>query len=383
MEEQRIEEQQEEQELEEGQYSFNNLYIYITDRCNERCRHCWITPKYLEGRLEPNIPIEAFIGFIERARPLELSYVKLTGGEPLLREDIGDLLLYLAENELSIGIETNGTLITEEKAILLKKLDVHISISLDAADPQVHDHLRGVSGAHEGALRGIRLLKEQGIRSLHTIMALYRDNLDQLEPTLTLNQELGIESVKINPITEMGRGTKMGERGLLFTPRELLHLKRELIPELEERYDISINLDLPCGGYESLWHMRQKRRIGRCAFLNLLSVLANGDITFCGWGYSNPDWIMGNILDPDLDLTDLWENHSLLQEARSKIPEELEGVCASCIMKKGCLGKCRAYALAKYGSITSSDPKCQELYDAGLFPAARLVDTYRSAAAAG
>lgn len=381
MEEQRIEKQQEGQEVEEGRYSLNNLYIYITDRCNERCRHCWITPKYLEGRLEPDIPIDRFIAFIEQARPLDFSYVKLTGGEPLLREDIGDLLLYLAENELSIGMETNGTLITEEKATLLKKLNVDVSISLDAADPQVHDHLRGVSGAHEGALRGIRLLREQEMK-VKTIMSLYRPNLHQLEPTVKLCQELSVRSVKINPITQMGRAAKMEEGAVLLTASELLRLNRETVPELQKRYGISVDLDLPCGGYGSLRAIRTGK-MGTCPFLNLLGVLAHGDITFCGWGYSNPDWIMGNILDPDLDLTDLWEKHSLLQEARSKLPEELEGVCGSCIMRKGCLGKCRAHALAKYGSITSPDPKCQELYEAGLFPTTRLVDTYRSAAAAG
>ena len=350
-------------------FPLSNLYLYVTERCNLRCQHCWVSAGSDQSQANGEVSIKEYEQLIDQALDLGLRHVKLTGGEPLLRNDIGRLLEFLSEKSLSIAIETNGTLITSEIATLLQKVKASVAVSLDAANPDVHDQLRGVNGSHDRTLTGIRMLIDQGMR-FGVIMALYRPNLSQIEPLLNLCRELGVARLKMNPILAMGRGEKLNTEQLLST-KQLINLQREVERDLKSRYSpVSVYLDTPCS-FASLAAIRRDRGITACPFMYLLGVLSNGDISFCGWGYSDPTWIMGNIRD--IDLKWFWENHPLLKEARAKIPSALEGVCDRCVVKSHCQGKCRAHALSVYGSLTAPDPQCQSLYERGLFPSTRLL----------
>ena len=143
----------------------SQLYFYLTEGCNLACRHCWLAPKFdPAGDRYPVLSLEHFRTAIREAKPLGLSGVKLTGGEPLLHPDIMEILEIIRQQGLDFTMETNGLLCTSDMAaaIALQK-NPFVSVSLDGADEKTHDKIRGLAGAFANATNAIRHLAAAGI----------------------------------------------------------------------------------------------------------------------------------------------------------------------------------------------------------------------------
>ena len=169
----------------EPDYALTDLYLYLTDHCNLCCTHCWISPGFSQKR-QNNISLSALKKTIIKAKPIGLQSVKLTGGEPLLYQELKGLVEFLTSEELSIFIETNGILF--EKNILESfqsaKLE-QISVSLDAASEDIHDEIRGVKGSFYRTLKGLRLLSGYGL-NFQIIMTLQRKNRKEIPDLIQL-----------------------------------------------------------------------------------------------------------------------------------------------------------------------------------------------------
>ena len=141
-------------------YPLASLYLYLSDQCNLSCRHCWISPGFSQGATN-GIPLEHLKKTILEAKTIGLQNVKLTGGEPLLYRDIKSLLRFLADEDIIVIIESNGTLFDRSILETLQLCQVdQISVSLDAATREIHDEIRGVKGGFDRALEGLSLLSE-------------------------------------------------------------------------------------------------------------------------------------------------------------------------------------------------------------------------------
>lgn len=102
--------------------TINTLYFYLTEGCNLACRHCWMGPRFdATGNHYPTLPVEVFETAIREAKPMGLSGVKLTGGEPLLHPRIIHFLETVRREKLKLTIETNGLLCTPELAAEIAK----------------------------------------------------------------------------------------------------------------------------------------------------------------------------------------------------------------------------------------------------------------------
>jgi AdoMet-dependent heme synthase len=357
-----------------------SLYIYLTHECNQHCGHCWINPT-LEGRYCGRRPaFEEYRRFFDAAVPMGLDYIKLTGGEPLLRPEFRPLIEYAAAAGIAVQVETNGMLVTPEIAAFMKHHGVQTSISLDAATAAVHDRRRGLRGAFDRTMAAVEILGDAGVPVM-IVTSISRSNLDEVPRILDLLVHLKRKAplnYKINPIVPMGRAKHMERRGETLTPRELLDLAGSVTNDLTPRYrahgiGITLQLEIAFFSIDNLIRGEGRGGLGHCGFLNLISILADGSITFCGLGYAAPELVMGNICE-DYDLPELWRSHPLLAEVRRVVRGDLEGVCGECLFQPVCLGGCRAVALAAGGTLAASPVWCQALYDAGLFPASRLRD---------
>jgi SynChlorMet cassette radical SAM/SPASM protein ScmF len=161
-------------------FALNQIYFYLTAGCNLRCRHCWIAPHYQpQGQSAGALALRQLKSVIRQAKPLGLSGVKLTGGEPLLHPDISAILCYIKDEGLWLSMETNGVLCTSELACTVASISgAFVAVSLDGAKPATHDWVRGVPGAFAGAVQGIRFMVEAGLRP-QIIMSLLECNHDQ------------------------------------------------------------------------------------------------------------------------------------------------------------------------------------------------------------
>ena len=157
----------------------NTIYFYLTEGCNLACRHCWLAPKFdPDATRYPVLPVELFETAIREAKPLGLTGVKLTGGEPLLHPEIVQLLEIVRREELGLTIETNGVLCTPTLAAeIARSPNPFVSVSLDGTDAATHEWVRGIRGSFDQAVRAIRNLVAAGLRP-QIIMSIMRGNAE-------------------------------------------------------------------------------------------------------------------------------------------------------------------------------------------------------------
>ncbi len=353
-------------------YSLNQIYFYLTEGCNLRCRHCWIAPKFqTEDRFYPVLSVDLFKSIVEQAKPLGLSGLKLTGGEPLMHPEINEILEHIRGEDLNISIETNGVLCTPEIARQIGEFkNPFVSVSLDGADAKTHEWLRGVPGCFEAALEGIRNLLNAGIKP-QAIMCIMRRNKDQMEPLVRLAESLGIESVKFNIIQPTARGEKLHEGGDTLAIEELVELGSWVENSLSDSTLLPLYYDHPAA-FRSLGKMFGNKGDGcsRCGILGILGVLANGGYALCGIGESVPELVFGHSALDSLD--DIWKTTDILNELRSGLTDRLEGICGDCLMKNVCLGSCVAQNYYKNKNLWAPFWYCEEARKAGLFPDTRM-----------
>jgi SynChlorMet cassette radical SAM/SPASM protein ScmF len=368
--------------------ALRSLYFYLTDECNQRCIHCWINPT-VEGRSRTEHPrLDDYCRLIDAALPLGLKTVKLTGGEPLLREETLPIIRHVSRVGAGTILETNGMLVGPREAELFREHRVRVGISLDGSTPAVHDRRRGLPGAFERTWHALELMTGLGIPVTVTA-AVSRSNLEEIPKIVELLAGLDKKAplaFKINPILALGRARKMAHNGDTLGPEELLRLVGQVCDELipwarQHGIGITLQLELSFFSIDSLARGAGRAGVCHCGFLNLLSVLADGSLTLCGIGYAAPELTMGNIRG-EYDLAAIWRAHPTLSGIRSTVHHALEGVCGDCLFQPICLGGCRASALGANGSLAASPPNCQALYDAGLFPPSRLREPAASRYAA-
>ncbi len=266
-------------------------------------------------------------------------------------------------------IETNGTLIDRDTAAFLKRQGINsVSVSVDSNRSSFHDAFRGVAGALDGAASGVEHLVSEGI-SVQVIMSLVRENSRDIEGLIDLAKRLGAHSVKINPVTPIGRGGVLSDRGDTLGVEELLELSPWVEGQLSRQYGIETFFTVP-SVFKPIGHLFDERN-AQCHILTIIGILANGDVSICGIGREVPALVMGNIRTDNLE--QIWRESSILGDLRQIVPNNLEGICGRCIMKGICMGSCRADAYVLSGSLAAPHWICREALDKGLFPKNRLL----------
>lgn len=355
-----------------GRHPLNTLYFYLTEGCNLRCRHCWIEPPHQTAKRQyPAIDPDLFRHILQQARPLGLSSVKLTGGEPLMHPRIGDILGILRDEKIRFSTETNGVLCTPGLAQdLVCSGMYHVSVSLDGADAETHEWVRGVRGCFEAALQGIRNLVEVGIRP-QVIMTLMRRNVGQMEAIVRLAESLGAGSVKFNIVQPTARGVKMHQAGETLSVRELVELGEDVEGRLSRSTKLRLFYSHPAA-FRPLGRMygRDGSGCGVCGIFGILGVLADGSYALCGIGESVPELVFGHAAKDGL--SGVWNENPVLREIREGMPRKLEGLCGECLMKGICLGSCVAQNYYRSRSLWAPYWFCEEARSAGLFPETRI-----------
>jgi len=358
-------------------YPLKQLYFYLTEGCNLACRHCWIAPKYqTEGHSYPALGLDLFRSIIEQAKPLGLSGVKLTGGEPLLHPQIQEILKLIRKEDLGLTVETNGVLCTPELARQMASCkNAFVSVSLDGADAEIHEWVRGVTGCFEAALIGIGNLVGAGFRP-QVIMSLMRRNKGQMEAIVRLAESLGAGSVKFNMVQPTARGEQMHEAGEALTIEELVDLGRWVENPLSASTNLGVYYSHPLA-FRPLGKMlgNNGHGCGTCGVLGILGVLGNGSYALCGIGETVPDLVFGHASTDRLN--DVWNNSPVLIELREGLPRRFEGVCGDCLMKGRCLGFCVAQNYYRSKNLWAGFWYCEEVQKRGLFPESRRAPKER------
>ncbi|MFQ5615136.1 MAG: radical SAM protein [Anaerolineales bacterium] len=362
--------------LPEGVPPLRSFYLYMSNSCNLKCRHCWITPKFVNGKASPGdvIDVEALRDAVSEAKLLGLRNVKLTGGEPMLHPRFMEIVDMLTAEGLGMNVETNGTLLTAGVARYLKEETnvSFVSVSIDGADANTHDPFRGVPGSFETVLRGLGYLVEAGYTNTQVIMSVHRGNLGQIEDVVQLASGRGAASVKFNPITNDGRGEKMHDRGETLDFDGILTLADYVRGELQERVPIRLVLNIPPAltPIPVLW--RTRGTTGDCGVSSILGMLGTGEIALCGIGRTIPELVYGRLGEDSI--RKLWLTHPMILELRRALDDvrNYPDICGQCIHAKTCRTGCVANHYVDDRRLVWPGTLCVEAARRGKFPATRL-----------
>ncbi|MFK3788790.1 heme d1 biosynthesis radical SAM protein NirJ [Pseudomonas piscis] len=350
-------------------------------RCNLTCKHCYATSADSVFRDELDTP--AALQVIDDLAEAGVKVLILSGGEPLLRDDLFQLSAHARAHGMFVALSSNGTLIDENNIEQVSAADFdYVGISIDGLQ-DTHDSFRQLKGSFARSLKAMRLCRERGIRvGMRTTLT--RDNHQQLPELLALMRDLDVQKFYLSHLNYSGRGKR--SRGLdahLQMSREAMALLFDLAWE-----DIAQgrDSDFVSGNNDAdailLLHWTRHHLPGQYPQLEQMlrawggnasgSGIANIDNT----GEVHPDtywWqhSVGNVRRTPFRTLWLEQPDALLRQLRQH-PRAVTGRCASCRWLDICNGNTRTRAWAA-GDLWGQDPGCHlSDEEIGLPPLARI-----------
>jgi heme b synthase len=337
----------------------------VTRACNLACKHC-----RAEAQLEPGpgeLGTEEAKALIDSFTQTGSPIIIFTGGEPLLRADIFELVGYAQARKLRCVMAPNGTLITPENARAMRRTGIsRCSISIDGPDAASHDAFRGVSGAFAQAMRGIACLREQDIEfQINTTVT--KGNLGQFKEIFSLASALGAVAWHIFLLVPMGRAATLSDEVISADEyEEVLHWFYDF------RKTTRMHLKATCAPHYYRI-MRQRARADGLAVtpdhfgMDALTRGCLGGTGFCfishcgevrPCGYLEID--CGNVRRTPFP--EIWAGAEPFLRFRNQA--EYEGKCGRCEFHKVC-GGCRARAYSLTGRYMAEEPLCAYVPQAG------------------
>jgi radical SAM protein with 4Fe4S-binding SPASM domain len=340
----------------------------FTHKCNLSCKHCYSNSGVSS---EKELSTEDAFAVVDQLADFGVTALAFSGGEPLSRKDFFDVAGHATDRGLYVSVATNGTLLTKENVTKLKKTRInYVEISIDGATSKSHDDFRGIPGAFEGAVNGLRNCVEQDLCACIATTAT-KNNLEEIPQILKLAEEIGAERFTYFNFIPTGRGKDLYDRDLSAEERE--KLMSFLLKRILEGSKITIlttapqlaRVALQCqtGQGEiamSMAHMQTARVnkravsladfIGGCGAGRLYcSISPQGDVHPCVFLPIK----VGNLKEQKFG--DIWLNSKVFNALRNRA--NLKGACGKCDFKYVC-GGCRARAFAYNNDILSSDAGC-------------------------
>ena len=184
------------------------LWIEVTPRCNLRCIHCYAEAESDNDKAEQPmcLSLEELKDLIDDAARLNCQRLQLTGGEPMLRDDLEELIKHAKDKGFKfIEIFTNGTLFTESMVRFVAKENVHVAMSIYSYRADTHEAITRVPGSFDKTLNCLKLLLAYGVSTRCAVIAM-KQNENQLDATSYFLSRLGVNSRPPDPIPPSGRG---------------------------------------------------------------------------------------------------------------------------------------------------------------------------------
>ena len=340
----------------------------FTNACNLKCKHCYQNagPKPSPGELS----FEEKLRVIEQIDEMGIPALALSGGEPTIHPDFLPIVREGARRGIYMAVATNGIRFADEK-FTREAIEAglrYVEISLDSVDPRKHDEFRGVEGAWELTVKGIKNVVRLGEGKVSTGIAatLTKLNLDEIEDMVRLGEELNVTRVIFFNFIPTGRGKEARELDL--TPEEREEALRKIYHE-SIRSKVQVVSTAPQLSRVS-WQVSHGEdvlpthfTIPRSKTLKAVAEFIGG----CGAGRIymaiQPDGIVtpcvflpipvGNLKKDRLE--DIWRKNKVINDLKDK--DLLKPPCGECEYRYVC-GGCRARAYAYFGDYLARDPGC-------------------------
>jgi radical SAM protein with 4Fe4S-binding SPASM domain len=332
---------------------------HLTERCNLRCKHCYQTG---EKQVEMSFPgvrdvireIDDTLKTWKSVYEIDFSpSVNISGGEPLLREDLYRVVEEFCSRDFEIFLLTNGTLIDRKTAEKLTRSGIRgVQVSIEGTE-NIHDSIRGTR-SFSASMRGVQHLLNAGMEvTLNATLS--RLNADSFMNMIRLSSELGVQNLGFSRLVPSGRGKGMIKE--MLKTEDVSSLYKKIFSQKTNGLAIVTGDPVASESRKSKDHSDDTGDIpsGGCAAgLSGLTILPDGTLVPC----RRLPVPIGNIRKDSL--REVWAASEILNALRDR--SRYKGKCGSCRQWSRCRG-CRAIAYAYSvaggkGDLLAEDPQC-------------------------
>jgi heme b synthase len=333
----------------------------ITRRCNLNCVHCRSSSE-LEAKEHPDFSLAEAKRVLDDIGSYAKPVIVLSGGEPLLRQDVFDIASYGTAKNLRMCLATNGTLVTDHICKKIKESGIRmVSLSLDGSNAAVHDNFRNQPGAFDGTINAAALFRKNGIPFLLN-SSFTKRNEAEIPKVYELAKKIGATAWYMFMIVPTGRGhdimdelisaehyeeildwhyqMEKQEDELLVRPTCAPHYYRIILQKSKQEGEKfkRRSLKFSTGGSKG------------CLAGQLICLIdVDGEVLPCSYFPKSA----GNIRKQSFK--DIWENSELFKELRNF--KLYKGSCGRCEYLNVC-GGCRARSYSMTGDYLGEEPFC-------------------------
>jgi len=338
------------------------LQWHLTAKCPNSCAHCYLqdSDSYLseiENELAKSDCLKVIDDFYQTTRAWKMpGRINFTGGDPLLKSEIFDLIKYSSNKGINVGMLGNPEYLDYETARKLKGSGLkRYQISIDGLE-ETHDKIRS-RGSFKRTVNSIGLLNRVGIKPI-VMFTLSKSNVDEIIPVIKLVAENNVAIFDFARLVATGNGARLKED--MLQPKEYRDLLLKILVEYKRLKEIGCKTHF--GRKENLWKLLyQELGLLPCVpkdettifdgcdvGISILTVLADGTVYSC----RRLPIQIGKV--PDESLRDIFISSSVQNEMREVKRMEK---CSNCDLLQYCRG-CPAVAYAVSGNFFAADPQC-------------------------
>ncbi len=314
----------------------------LTYACNLQCVHCLSSSGQRDER---ELSTDEAKKILDDLRDLQVFYINIGGGEPMVRRDFFELLEYSVSNGIGVKFSTNGAFIDEEKAQRLAAMDyLDIQISLDGVDAATNDAVRG-EGSHAMAIRAMDNLKAANFGQFKISVVVTRHNVSQLDEFKALADFYGAQ-LRITRLRPAGRGA------------DTWHELHPTNAQQREIYDWLLKHGENVLTGDSFFHLNAFGEalpgLNMCGAGRVVCLIDPiGDVYACPF-VIHDEFKAGNVRDEG-GFSKVWKQSDLFLSLREP---QSAGACASCGAFDACQGGCMAAKFFTGLPLDGPDPEC-------------------------
>jgi radical SAM protein with 4Fe4S-binding SPASM domain len=336
------------------------LYIHLTNKCNLRCPYCYnqehrteliqIGKEHGSSKVSTEGRTDDFLRIIDEAAQLGFFEVKLTGGEATLNKDFLLMAAHARSKGMRVNLLTNGTLVTPELAREIAAVVDSVSISVDSANPEEHDAVRG-RGTHAKAINAFSLLREAGAKFLHVNAVITPINVDSAGKFL----DYAFNTLKADRVTTAGTDIVVDDPKGRWGAGSFQLTQEQQYRFFEQSRDFYRNRATECPVNVSRSSIFRRQ----CGAGNgVVSMDANGDIYPCQTLH-RPEFCCGNAFASGLG--PILKQSRVLREAKCALVDVLPQ-CRECAVRYICGGGCRSEAYSKEGDYLAWNKEMCQIF---------------------
>ncbi|MFH1050408.1 MAG: radical SAM protein [bacterium] len=331
------------------EWSLDIVYLEVTDLCNLSCLYCYAETN---SKARRKLKTGDIFNLIDDLANLGVLKIIFTGGEPLLHENIFEILRYTKSKKIDFSLFTNGTLLNEDTVLRLKDLNPQsIAVSLDSNHAEIHDMTRGKK-CYSNVVKGIDLLNREGIpiRINSTILKGINDKTSDIEDAISFFMHKGANAIVIGPVMAYGKGRK--NTHLVLPPSKMEQIA-SIFQRKAEEYKWKRDKDeMHSLKFSDTFNTNKVIPHSTCGVGTFACYIrTTGDVIPCPL-FRDMNYCAGNVKEKKLDK--IWSHSSIFESFRMNTVEDIPE-CQDCSAKLNCLGGCKARVLMYDRKFDSPD----------------------------